>query len=326
MKSLLRPVATRAQTRRHAAAAADSSLPACGLLRLPESLSDGVNAALIGRACLAVRERLYVLCSAFQTEASSLQDSLSFAALVYDAVAASSPQLDCRLLFPFAGWSAQALAELEDAPAALCLETLTEDARQRWSPRVLDSFLSSLANRVLAGPRPPYDSAVVAGTFDRLHAGHRLLLTCAALSTRGTLYVGVTGEALLAHKRGAALVQSWAAREQGTRELLLTVRPALRLQTGVLTNPLRGIEGQPQVDAMIVSRETLPRAHLLNAYKLAGRLLALLLPPLRGWLHTRLHGLSLYGLVCAAVLPLAGSMQDKLSSSQLRLEDEKKGT
>lgn len=39
----------------------------------------------------------------------------------------------------------------------------------------------------------PFSHVALGGTFDRLHAGHRLLLAAAAAITSGNLYVGVTG-------------------------------------------------------------------------------------------------------------------------------------
>ena len=41
-----------------------------------------------------------------------------------------------------------------------------------------------------------FDNVAMGGTFDRLHAGHMLLLAGAALVATRTLFVGVTGEAL----------------------------------------------------------------------------------------------------------------------------------
>lgn len=47
-----------------------------------------------------------------------------------------------------------------------------------------------------------YDNVAVGGTFDRLHAGHRILLAAAALVSRKLLYVGVTSK----HKTQQLLV------------------------------------------------------------------------------------------------------------------------
>jgi len=40
----------------------------------------------------------------------------------------------------------------------------------------------------------------VGGTFDRLHAGHRILLAAAALAATEAVYIGVTGAELLRNK------------------------------------------------------------------------------------------------------------------------------
>ena len=84
----------------------------------------------------------------------------------------------------------------------------------------------------------------MAGTFDRLHAGHRLLLTCAALVVAhgGMLYLGVTGAALTARKRLPQLLQPYAAREAAALAFLRSVRPGLAVRSGELVHPMRGIE------------------------------------------------------------------------------------
>lgn len=44
------------------------------------------------------------------------------------------------------------------------------------------------------------------GTFDRLHAGHRLLLAATALVAREHIFVGITGEAA---RWGRCLGSAW---------------------------------------------------------------------------------------------------------------------
>lgn len=44
-------------------------------------------------------------------------------------------------------------------------------------------------------------TVALGGTFDYLHIGHQLLLLYGALAAKQTIYVGVTGEALLAKKK-----------------------------------------------------------------------------------------------------------------------------
>ena len=42
-----------------------------------------------------------------------------------------------------------------------------------------------------------YEHVAVGGTFDRLHAGHRMLLAAAALVSCRHVYIGVTGGSLI---------------------------------------------------------------------------------------------------------------------------------
>lgn len=77
-------------------------------------------------------------------------------------------------------------------------------------------------------------------------------------------------------------------------------------------------QGQPEVDAIVVSREVVGRIVVLIRYKRAAALLAALLPPLRSFLRARLQGLSPYAII---VVDLVGGAAGKLSSTALREQD-----
>ncbi|OBT43281.1 hypothetical protein VE00_06944 [Pseudogymnoascus sp. WSF 3629] len=91
-----------------------------------------------------------------------------------------------------------------------------------------------------SSPPPPHPSAkthavvAVGGTFDHLHAGHKLLLTATALMLQppspGTsqqphqhrrLIIGITGDELLKNKKYAEQLESWGRREEGVINFLV---------------------------------------------------------------------------------------------------------
>lgn len=57
-----------------------------------------------------------------------------------------------------------------------------------------------------------FSTTVVAGTFDHLHSGHKLLLTQTALLTKKLIKLGVTSNALLANKANYDLIEPFEKR------------------------------------------------------------------------------------------------------------------
>jgi len=129
------------------------------------------------------------------------------------------------------------------------------------------------------GARPPYSRVAVGGTFDRLHAGHRLLLATAALAARDSLFIGVTGGALVAGKQGRAPLQDYEARAGAAAAFARSVKPGggLSVETAPLLDPAEptAAETEGGVGALVVSRETVPGGLAI----VAGRA-ARALPPL----------------------------------------------
>jgi len=88
-------------------------------------------------------------------------------------------------------------------------------------------------------------SVAVGGTFDHLHAGHKLLLTMTTLvlepATRSgipqnrTLTIGITGDELLKKKQFAEVLQSWDQRQACVRQFLLALLQ-LNSQAQVVTS------------------------------------------------------------------------------------------
>ena len=102
------------------------------------------------------------------------------------------------------------------------------------------------------------------GTFDRLHSGHRMLLTSSLLHTRDKLRIGITGQKLLPNKKHAHMMQSFSDRVEGAMQFVNKIRSDVEFETPELVEPSGGTDKIGEVTAMVVSPETLPSLDAIN--------------------------------------------------------------
>jgi phosphopantetheine adenylyltransferase len=102
------------------------------------------------------------------------------------------------------------------------------------------------------------------GTFDRLHAGHKVLLTYSILHARTRLRIGVTGEALLVKKKNKELLQPFDVRQSTVEHFVRSIRQDLEYEVVELTEPSGGTNEIAGVTGMVVSPETLPAVASIN--------------------------------------------------------------
>ncbi|KAI0563919.1 Cytidyltransferase-like protein [Gracilaria domingensis] len=110
-----------------------------------------------------------------------------------------------------------------------------------------------------------YTTVAVGGTFDRLHAGHRLLLTAAVWAAEEKLRLGITSEVMLQKKRHKDLIESFEFRSESAVAYSKRVKPSI---PNVIITHLEDSSGptsyDPTIKALVVSKETVHGARKIN--------------------------------------------------------------
>ena len=107
----------------------------------------------------------------------------------------------------------------------------------------------------------PFAKAVVAGTFDRLHEGHRELLTLAS-RVANKLLVAVADGRLLLGKRLRELIEPFERRRGRVEEFLRQI--GAEYEVVRIEDPVGPAGGDEELEAIVVSEETYPAALSVN--------------------------------------------------------------
>ncbi|KAF7255100.1 hypothetical protein EG68_07349 [Paragonimus skrjabini miyazakii] len=110
-----------------------------------------------------------------------------------------------------------------------------------------------------------YTDVCLGGTFDRLHNGHKILLSVGALLARKRLLVGVTTDSMLKNKHLAPLILSVGSRCAGVRSFLSTVGfPVSKLELAELQDAFGPPAYCPEYRCIVASAESVPNCNKLN--------------------------------------------------------------
>lgn len=110
----------------------------------------------------------------------------------------------------------------------------------------------------------PYPVVALGGTFDHLHAAHKLLLHLAIFLTRRKLIVGLMADSLLSSKNNADLVQPLHQRITIVRAFLLRCDTSVELDVVEIQDPFGPTAWDPDIQCLVVSRETMSGGEAVN--------------------------------------------------------------
>ncbi|CAG8463471.1 10923_t:CDS:2 [Dentiscutata erythropus] len=109
-----------------------------------------------------------------------------------------------------------------------------------------------------------FQTVAVGGTFDHLHAGHKILLTLTAWITNKRLICGVTDDCMLKSKKFKEYMEPIDTRIAKVTKFLNTIRQGLSYEVVPIYDVYGPTVTDPDIHALVVSRETISGSELIN--------------------------------------------------------------
>ncbi|KAH9001319.1 Nucleotidylyl transferase [Lactarius akahatsu] len=108
---------------------------------------------------------------------------------------------------------------------------------------------------------PTYPVVALGGTFDHLHAGHKILLSMACV------IIGVTDDALLTKKDNREVLEGLPERMRGVRQFMELFKPSLVYDIVPIQDVYGPTGADPNIQALVVSKETASGGKAVDKYR-----------------------------------------------------------
>lgn len=148
----------------------------------------------------------------------------------------------------------------------------------------------------------PFRVVVVGGTFDRLHAGHKALLSKAIEESTKKLIIGITDESMTKHKHLAEIIQPYEARKQAVQDFLNEINNnSVQCEIIKLFDKYGPTQINAELDALVVTNDSFMNGNDINKDRIS-------------------HGLKPLSIVIVPLVrdPLTGAV---LSSTSFRAQE-----
>lgn len=137
----------------------------------------------------------------------------------------------------------------------------------------LDNDQSKISNDDLRQSEEKfYENVVLGGTFDRLHNGHKILLTKAVLHCTNKITVGVTDNSMIASKLLWELIQPTEQRIEAVKDFLKDINSCLAYNIVPISDMYGPTKSDPSFEMIVVSEETQRGALKINELRAQNKL------------------------------------------------------
>ncbi|KAH1016782.1 hypothetical protein HUJ04_007953 [Dendroctonus ponderosae] len=125
-----------------------------------------------------------------------------------------------------------------------------------------------------------YKHACLGGTFDRLHAAHKVLLSYAILHASEKVTVGITEENMVHSKLLWELIQDVDTRIANVEQFVMDVCPEISYNICKISDPFGPAVVDPTMDVIVVSVETVRGGEKINEIRKQKSLAELVIVPI----------------------------------------------